>query len=221
MTIELYYISGGPHAWAAVLGLELKGLEYTGHRLDPSKKEHKTDAYLELNPHGLVPTLKHNDFIIYESIAILAYIDKLSSKNPQFGSTPEQTGLIWQRLFEISNYLTGPLVDDITRPIFQGRFTDDPAEVRELSVSAHTAFSWAEEILSTSPYLSGNDISAVDIVLIPYVQGFLRAAGMPSAKLLGDAFLPIEAAFPNIATWLARFKGLPEYARSYPPHWRK
>ncbi|NOX82758.1 MAG: glutathione S-transferase family protein [Alphaproteobacteria bacterium] len=199
MALELYIISGSPHAWAVMLGMEIKGLKYTVRRLDPSKKEHKTDAYSTLNPHGKVPTLKHDDTVIYESIAILAYIDQLSPKNSLFGATPKKTGLIWQRVFELTNYLRAPLIDDAARPIFQGRFTDNPAEVREISVNAHTALTWAENILSTSPYLTGNEISAADVVLIPYLNSFLRAAGKPSAKLLGEAFLPLESSFPNLA----------------------
>ncbi len=70
MALELYIISGSPHAWAVMLGMEIKELKYTTQRLDPSKKEHKTGAYYALNPHGKVPTLKHDNTVIYESIAI-------------------------------------------------------------------------------------------------------------------------------------------------------
>jgi glutathione S-transferase len=220
MALELYIISGSPHAWAVMLGMETKGLKYTVRRLDPSKKEHKTDAYFALNPYGKVPTLKHDDTVIYESIAILAYIDQLSPKDSLFGVTPKKTGLIWQRVFELTNYLRAPLIDDAARPIFQGRFTDNPAEVRDISVNAHTALTWAEDILSTSPYFAGNEISAADVVLIPYLNSFLRAAGKPSAKLLGDALLPLESSFPNLAAWAARIEALPGYTQAYPPHWR-
>ncbi len=123
-------------------------------------------------------------------------------------------------MFELTNYLRAPLIDDVARPIFQGRFTDDLAEIREITATAHTALTWAEDILSISPYLTGNEIPAADVVLMPYVQSFLRAAGKPSAKFLGDASLPIESSFPNLAAWAAQIEALPGYDRACPPHWR-
>ncbi len=47
---------------------------------------------LELNPRGKVPTLKDGDFAVYESIAIMAYLDRKYTEPPLFGETPEETG---------------------------------------------------------------------------------------------------------------------------------
>ena len=38
-------------------------------------KEHKSDAYRALNPYGRVPTLVHDDLVLYESSAIMDYLE--------------------------------------------------------------------------------------------------------------------------------------------------
>jgi len=38
----------------------------------------KSPEYLKLNPQGKVPSLKHDDFVLTESAAILNYIDALA-----------------------------------------------------------------------------------------------------------------------------------------------
>ena len=71
MAIELYWGSGSPFAWRVMLTLELKRLPYESKLLEFSKQEHKTPQYLQLNPRGKVPTLKDDEFVLYESIAIM------------------------------------------------------------------------------------------------------------------------------------------------------
>jgi len=76
MAIELYWGSGSPFAWRVMLTLEVKGLAYESKLLESSKGEYKTPAYLRLNPRGKVPTLKDGDFVLYESLAIMSYLDR-------------------------------------------------------------------------------------------------------------------------------------------------
>ena len=83
MSIELYWGSGSPFAWRVMLTLEIKGLPYQSKLLEFSKQQHKAPEYLALNPRGKVPALKDGDFAVYESLAIMAYLDR---KYPQASS---------------------------------------------------------------------------------------------------------------------------------------
>ena len=85
MAIELYWGSGSPFAWRVMLALEVKNLAYESKLMEFSKSEHKTPAYLQLNPRGKVPTLKDDDFAVYESIAIMAYLDRKYPDPPLYG----------------------------------------------------------------------------------------------------------------------------------------
>lgn len=43
--------------------MELKGLTYKSHRLNPGKREHKTPEFMALNPRGKVPVLVDGDVV--------------------------------------------------------------------------------------------------------------------------------------------------------------
>jgi glutathione S-transferase len=80
MSITLYGL--GPSRsfrclWAlseAKLDHEFVSLELSGTGSDGAK----SPEYLKINPQGKVPSLKHNDFVLTESAAILNYIDTLA-----------------------------------------------------------------------------------------------------------------------------------------------
>ena len=105
MSIELYWGSGSPFAWRVMLTLEIKGLPYQSKLLEFSKQQHKAPEYLALNPRGKVPALKDGDFAVYESLAIMAYLDRKYPQPPLFGTTAEETGSIWQMICEAESYL--------------------------------------------------------------------------------------------------------------------
>ena len=43
--------------------------------VDMAARQHRQQPYLSLNPYGRVPTLQEDDFILFESIAILNYLE--------------------------------------------------------------------------------------------------------------------------------------------------
>ena len=220
MAIELYWGSGSPFAWRVMLTLELKRLPYESKLLEFSKQEHKTPAYLQLNPRGKVPTLKDGDFVLYESIAIMAYLDRKYPTPPIFGTTAEQTGLIWRLVLECESYLLGA-GDKVVRPLFFGKGLDNVNEIQTAAELIRRELKIVDERLADSNWLVGGEISAADIAIFPLVQLLLRAAGKEAARPLDLGLVPLSQTFPNIARWVRRIEELPNYQRTYPPHWRE
>jgi len=220
MAIELYWASGSPFAWRVMLTLEVKKLAYESKLLQFSKGENKTPAYLQLNPRGKVPSLKDGDFVLYESLAIMSYLDRKYPDPPLFGKTPEETGLIWRALAECESYVVSAS-NKVVRPIFFGEGLDKVDEIQQAAQTLRQEFKTIDERLAGSHWLVGNKISAADIGTFPLVQLILRAASKEAALPLNLGFLPLEKTSPNIAKWVQRIEALPDYQRTYPPHWRK
>src|ERR1700730_6998583 len=159
MAIELYWGSGSPFAWRVMLTLEVKGLAYESKLLESSKGEYKTPAYLRLNPRGKVPTRKDGDFDLYESLAIISYLDRKYPDPPLFGKTAEETGLIWRALAECESYIVSAS-NKGDRPIFFGQGLDNVEEIQQAAQTLRDEFKLIDERLAVSQWLVGDKISA-------------------------------------------------------------
>ncbi|HEX2229562.1 MAG TPA: glutathione S-transferase family protein [Candidatus Binatia bacterium] len=220
MAIELYWGSGSPFAWRVMLTLEVKRLAYESKLLEFSKDEHKAPAYLKLNPRGKVPTLKDGDYVLYESLAIMSYLDRKYPDPSLFGNTAEETGLIWRALAECESYVV-PAGDKVVRPIFFGKGLDKVEETRQAAQTLRQELKTIDERFAGTQWLIGDKISAADIGLFPLVQLLLRAASKEAAQPFDLGLLPLAQNFPSVARWVQRVEALPNYERTYPPHWRQ
>ena len=66
----------------------MKSLEFEYQSVALLEKAHRSDAYLAMNPDGLVPTLETPDGYIGQSMAILEYLDE---KHPEPPLLPNDT----------------------------------------------------------------------------------------------------------------------------------
>src|SRR6266550_3741938 len=94
MALEVFWGSGSPFACRL---------------LQFSKQEHKSPQMLALNPRGRVPVLKDGDYVCFESLAILYYLDLKYPQPPIFGHTPEEAGTIMRVICEYQAYIEGRL----------------------------------------------------------------------------------------------------------------
>ena len=219
MAIEVWWGSGSPYAWRVLLALELKRLPYVSHLLQFSKQEHKSPQMLALNPRGRVPVLKDGDYVCFESLAILYYLDLKYPQPPLFGRSPEEAGTIMRVICEYQAYIE-PHAIRITRAVFSG---DADLGGDEITAAMHAVASEARTIegrLSKSSWIVGDACSAVDLVIFPGIQLVKRALERPQAAALSSRFMPVEVNYPALARWMARVAALPGYERTYPPHWR-
>ena len=219
MAIEVWWGSGSPYAWRVLLALELKRLPYVSHLLQFSKQEHKSPQMLALNPRGRVPVLRDGDYVCFESLAILYYLDLKYPHPPLFGSSPEEAGTIMRVICEYQAYIE-PHVVRITGAVFSG---DADLGGDEVTAAVHAVASEARTIegrLSKSAWIVGDACSAVDLVIFPGIQLVKRALERPRAAALSSRFMPVEVNYPSLGRWMARVEALPGYQRTYPPHWR-
>ncbi len=219
MALEVYWGSGSPFAWRVLLTLEVKQLPYQSHLISFSQQENKSPEYLALNPRGKVPTLKDGDFVLYESLAIMAYLDSQYPERPLFGRTPHEVGTIWRLVSENSSYVCDP-IQQITSPVFTGRVADKEAVIRTAATTVYGELARLDAAVTQPPWLAGAAISAADIVVYPWIASLVRAAAKEVAQPLNLQFLPFDVRYPHLAAWVKRIEAIPGYERTYPPHWQ-
>jgi len=219
MAIEVFWGSGSPFAWRVLLALEYKRLPYVSHLLQFSKQEHKSPQMLALNPRGRVPVLKDGDYVCFESLAILYYLDLKYPQPPLFGHSAEEAGTIMRVICEYQAYIE-PQLERIVGAVF---FGDAELASDEITAAMHAVASEARTIearLAKSAWIVGESCSAADMVIFPGIQLLKRALDKPQALALSSRFMPVEVNYPALGRWLARVAALPGYERTYPPHWR-
>jgi glutathione S-transferase len=219
MSIDVYWGSGSPYSWRVLLALEHKRLEWRSHLLQFSKQEHKSPQMLALNFRGQLPVMKDGDYIVFESLAMLYYLDMKYPQPPIFGHSPEEAGVIMRVICEFQAYVESDLMK-----IVRAFFEREPTRPEELARSMHVVAREARSIemrLARSAWVVGEVFSAADIVIFPSIQALLRALRKPEAKDLSSRFLPLEVNYPAIARWIERVEALPGYDRTFPPHWRQ
>ena len=98
MSIELF-TAATPNGIKASIALEELELPYTVRPIKLSEQEQKQDWYLAINPNGRIPAIidhDHDDFVVFESGAILVY---LARKAGRLGGTdPDNESLVMQWL---------------------------------------------------------------------------------------------------------------------------
>jgi len=72
--LHSYWRSGA--AYRTRIALNVKGLEYEQVDVDLRQRAHKSDAYLALNPQGMVPALEVEGAVLTQSVAILEWLEE-------------------------------------------------------------------------------------------------------------------------------------------------
>jgi len=133
------YAAGTSNGMRARIALEECGLPYTLHLIDIAKGEHKTPAYLAMNPNGQIPVIVDSDgpggrkLTLSQSLAILVYCAEKAGK---FIPTDPALRPAFSQAFMSAATDMGPMLGTIfgisrskdphvpTQQMFEGRWKD-------------------------------------------------------------------------------------------------
>jgi glutathione S-transferase len=215
MAIEFYCGSGSPYAWRVWLALEHKALAYELRMISFADGDLQKPEYANVNPRRKVPAIVDDGYAIYESAAIVEYLeDAYRGKGPALFPDDVKSRASARRLIrEADEYLTHALEGLLDHILFK------PAAEWDAATIAEARDGYAAELARFAGYLRGDffvgEVGAADHAIYPLIALVLRI----EAKKKPD--LGIRAAMPAaLASWMARVEALPYFARTYPPHWK-
>jgi glutathione S-transferase len=157
-------------------------------------------AYREMNPNGLVPTVKDGDFILWESNSIMRYLNAKYGSGKLLPSTPEGLGnanrwMDWQ--LSTFNAAIVPLFWNLIRTPEDKR---DPKAVQTALEKTTKAWQTVENHLAQTRYLGGDEFSLGDIPLGVWAYRWFN--------------LPTERPnLPKIGDWYERLKQRKPYQK--------
>lgn len=215
MAITFYYGSGSPFAWKVWCVLEHKQLPYEWKRLQFNVAELKSEAFLAVNPRGKVPAIVDEDVVVYESNAIVEYLEERYPERSILGSGNANRARNRRMAAEADHYLY-PLqrelfVQTLFRPADKGR--DRAAIDKAIEAIVHELAHW-ERSLGSAQYFGGDEPSLADWAAFPVVRAFVRVEEREPDNGLGDKTPAWMRAY------IARMEALPIIQKTWPPHWK-
>jgi glutathione S-transferase len=177
--------------------LEEAGAAYKIVPIDFAKNEHKSAAFLKINPMGKLPTIVHRGTVVTETAAIIAYLADLF---PKAGLAPAigdpRRGAYYRWLFFGAGCFEPALLDTV---------------MKRAPVERKSAVGWGsyddvlatlKTALATGPYLLGDSFTAADVYI---------GSEINFAMMFGGPGLKGEKVFDD---YVARLVARPAYTRA-------
>jgi len=182
--------------------LDELGLEYTREDWGLPIRDPKVPEFLALNPNGQVPVLIENDFVLWESNAILLFLAERESI--LIPDHLESRARCLQWLFWQATELNGPWGYAVNALIRKTPGYDDPDRIAE-SMRAWTAkMDILEAHLSGGAgFVAGGEFTIADIVVALSVHRWLRMPVEKKALPAVEAYYEVLKNRPAGARWMA------------------
>jgi len=199
----VHSVPGSPFGRSVLAALEEKGARYRLAPLTPGAS--KAPEHLARHPFGRIPVLEHDGFSLYETQAILRYLDRvlqqpaLTPADPRRAARMDQVMNIndWYLFQGVGNVIA---FQRIVGPKVLGLTTDEAA-IEAALPRARTVFAELARLLGEQPYFAGDAVSLADLLVAPQID-FM--APTPEWSELG---LP----HTNLAAWLKRMQARPSF----------
>jgi glutathione S-transferase len=159
-------------------------------------------SHLEMNPFGRIPVLEHGDFRLYETQAILRYLDRLMPE-PSWVPADPRAAARMDQIIGINDWYFFPKVgaklvfQRLVGPALFG-MTPDETVISAALPMARTCVTEFERLLGDGRFLAGGTFSIADIMLACQLDLF--AATPEGAGLLKGT---------RLESWLARMAARP------------
>jgi glutathione S-transferase len=215
MAMDFYHGHGSPFSWRVWLALEFKGVAYNLKVLSFSDKDTTKPDFVAINPRHTVPTIVDDGYAVWESMAILEYLDeRFPSAAKLFPGDAAGRARIRRLMQEMQYYLNAEGIDKIVDELF---WKEGAAPDMELvgkwrdKVREELAY-FAREL--RGKFIAGDAMSAADFVLYPCLAYCWRINVRKPEAGLGDVIAPA------LADYKKRIEALPYFDKTFPPHWR-
>ena len=203
MTIRFYSwprSSGSRVQWA----LEELGVAYDYVNVDYAKREHKSPAYLAINPNGKVPALVDDGVAYFESLAMIVHLAERYGIERKLWPTEGQrradalSYAVWS-LTELYLYMRDFVYHGLDTPIsYKPEQRSKAAGEFDLDVTRRN-LAMLEQRLADREHVCG------DFTLVDVCVGSVLEFGAQLGVAMADT--------PRVVAYLERLRGRPAFAR--------
>ena len=203
--IRLYAIPWSTNVERVSLALAHKGIAAEVVMLDPGDRS----PVVELSDQELVPVIDHDGRVVADSPAIVEYLEELRPEPALYPADPARRAEI-EVLIDWFNRVWKVAPNAIADAIDSGR--PDPAGTEGLAREMAAALDTFESLLAGRDFLAGDELSALDVVVFPFVKYATIAPGPGDEETFHHVLHDYQRtgeSHPRLAAWIARVDALP------------
>jgi glutathione S-transferase len=211
--LKIFGVPISVHTRKVIVAARLKQLPHEVHPVVPVMPPDKLPPnWRQLSPTGLIPVLVDGDFMLPDSAAICAYLERKQPRPSLYPSSDRE----FAAALSLEQYAGGKLFADIVQPLFhevfvhpkvKGIATDTQRVDRILTGALPPVFGHLNGVAMTGePFLAGPSLSVADLavtsnlITLHYAGFALDRARYPALAALFDRVLrmrEVEAALQD------------------------
>lgn len=201
MTIKLHYHPLSTFSRRVLIAVIEKQIAHELVAIDMAARKHKEPAYLVLNPYGRVPTLEENGFVLYESTAILDYLEARHPTPALVPGDPRGRALVGMHMKLCDLQMTRPWAAIVFPKRFLPKERWNEAAMAQARTEVEKHLAIVERQLGGRQFLVGERFTLADVCYLPFLQ-FLSLAEIEPP--------------PAVAAWTERLLSRPSALKTKP-----
>jgi glutathione S-transferase len=200
MGIKLHYHPLSTYSRRVLLAFAEKQIPHELVVVDMAAKRHREQPYLTLNPYGRVPTLEEDGFVLFESAAILNYLEA-TQPSPLVPADARSRALVDMHIKLCDLQFTRHAGAIVFPKRFLPKEKWNLAVIAEAKAEIEKHLAIVDRQLAGRTYLVAEKFSLADLCYMPFLE-----------------FLPIMEIVPpsNVAAWSERLLARPSAAATRP-----
>lgn len=203
----VYGPAGSPYVWSARLALAEKGVAH--ELVEVGFGAHREEPHLSRHPFARVPAFEHDGFALYETQAILRYIDEGFPVAPlqptdlhEFARMNQVMGIV--DAYAYPSIGVGILFNRMLAPRLG--MPVDEAAIQAALPQARLCLSEFARLMGDRPFMTGERISLADLMVIPLLFYLSRVP---------EGAAPL-AEHPTLTPWMRRIEERPSFQVTRP-----
>lgn len=204
----VYGPAGSTYVWSTRLALAEKGVSHD--LVELNFEEMKSPAHLARHPFGKVPAFEHDGFLLYETQAIMRYVDEAFPASPlqpielhPFARMNQIMGIVDS--YGWASIAFGIAFQRLVAPRL-GRPTDE-ATIAKSIPQAKLCLAEFDRIAGDDEFLAGDRVSLADLMVAPLLWYLAKTPEAPAT--LGE--------HAKLQAWLRRIEGRQSFQVTRPP----
>src|SRR5215469_868676 len=201
MSLKLYYQPLSTFSRRVLIAFAEKQIPHELVVVDMAQRRHREEPYLSLNPYGRVPTLEEDGFVLFESTAILNYLEATRGTPPLVPADARGRALVDMHMklcdLQLTRY-AGTIIFP-KRFLPKERWNTTAMAEAKAEIEKHLAI--LDKHLDGKAYLVAEQFSLAEVCYMPFLD-----------------FLPLMEISPSpaVASWSQRLLARPRAVATRP-----